>query len=127
MSNDELNEIEQALRQAWSGSEPTAGPYGDVLRQKIVRMFERKIKAIRWTTGLFLAIAIAAMVAAAAFLHFATSTEMMIWCALLFIVAFDSTILIKLWYWVITSKMSVLRELKQLELQLAAQRPEEEQ
>ena len=127
MNDNELNELEQAVQQTLSRVEPAVGSQHEARRKESVRMFEGKVRSVRWLTGLFLAVDIAAMVAAAVFLQFATSTQMMIWCAILFIVAFESTILIKLWYWIMTSKISVLRELKQLELRLAGQRPEEKQ
>jgi len=31
----------------------------------------------------------------------------------------DSTVLIKLWYWIMNNKLNVLKELKQLQLQIA--------
>ena len=37
------------------------------------------------------------------------------------LVGFNSTILIKLWYWTMYTKFEVLKELKQLELQIAEQ------
>ena len=89
-------------------------------------MFENKVKTVRWLTALFLVINIAAMVAAAVCLQFATDTRMMFWCAIMFIVAFEGTVLIKLWYWVMTSKISVLTELKHLEMLLTRQRQEDE-
>jgi len=33
--------------------------------------------------------------------------------------ATDSTVLIKLWYWIMNNKLNVLKELKQLQLQIA--------
>jgi hypothetical protein len=127
VNDSELDELEQAVQQTLSQLEPTVSSAYEAHRKESVQMFERKIRTIRWLTALFLVMDVAAMVAAATFLQFATSTQMMIWCAILFMVAFESTILIKLWYWVMTSKLSVLRELKQLELRLAAQQPEGKQ
>jgi uncharacterized protein (DUF58 family) len=127
VNDTEPDDLEQAVQQTLSRVEPTGGSDYDARRKESVQMFEKKIRTVRWLTGFFLAIDIAAGVAAAVFLQYATSTQMMIWSAIMFMVAFESTILIKLWYWVMTSKLSVLRELKQLELQLAGQRKEEKQ
>jgi hypothetical protein len=76
---------------------------------------------------LVLVVDIAAMIAAAVFLQYATSTRMMIWSEIMFMVAFEGTILIKLWYWVASGRISTLKELKQLELLLAAQHRETRQ
>jgi hypothetical protein len=35
------------------------------------------------------------------------------------LVGFNSTILMKLWYWIAHTKLSILQELKQLQLQIA--------
>jgi uncharacterized protein DUF6768 len=42
--------------------------------------------------------------------------------AVLFLVMFESSVLIKLWYWVVNSKLGILREVKLLRMDLAAQR-----
>jgi hypothetical protein len=40
----------------------------------------------------------------------------------IFILAFETTVLIKLWYWVVNTKLGVLREVKLLRMDLAAQK-----
>ena len=42
------------------------------------------------------------------------------------LVAFETTILVKLWYWIVNSKLSALRELKLLRLDLALQKGSQE-
>ncbi|HOW63902.1 MAG TPA: hypothetical protein P5186_00745 [Candidatus Paceibacterota bacterium] len=42
--------------------------------------------------------------------------------SVLFILAFETTVLMKLWYWVVNTKLAVLREIKLLRLDLALQR-----
>lgn len=41
--------------------------------------------------------------------------------SVIFILAFETTVLIKLWYWVVNTKLGVLREVKLLRMDLAAQ------
>jgi len=46
-------------------------------------------------------------------------TKGIILWAIFFIIGFNSSILIKLWYWVVDAKLNVLKETKQLQLQIA--------
>ena len=39
--------------------------------------------------------------------------------SVLFILAFETTVLIKLWYWVVNTKLAVVREVKLLRMDLA--------
>jgi hypothetical protein len=121
VSENDLDELETAVQQSLSQIEPMDDSQADANRRESIQMFEKQVTKARWITGLFLAIEIAAMVAAAVFLQYATSTQMMIWCVIMFLVAFEGTILIKLWYWVISSKIRVLKEIKELEILLAGQ------
>lgn len=41
---------------------------------------------------------------------------------MIFILAFETTVLIKLWYWMVNTKLGILREVKLLRLDLAAQK-----
>jgi hypothetical protein len=54
-------------------------------------------------------------------LRFASDTKGMLCWVLFFMIGFNSTILIKLWYWVVSSKYKIIEELKQLQLQIADQ------
>jgi hypothetical protein len=49
-----------------------------------------------------------------------TDTKSLIGYGILLLVAYESTVLIKLWFWVANSKLSVLKEIKQMRLDLAA-------
>jgi hypothetical protein len=42
---------------------------------------------------------------------------MLCW-VIFFMIGFNSTILMKLWYWVADTKLNVLKEMKQLQLQV---------
>jgi len=55
---------------------------------------------------------------------FFRSTDVQSWIlyAVVFLVMFESTVLVKLWYWVVNSKLGILREVKLLRLDLAAQK-----
>ena len=44
-----------------------------------------------------------------------------------FMIGFNSTILMKLWYWVVDTKINVLKEMKQLQLQITELKGKEQQ
>lgn len=122
-----MDEFERQIEKTLNQLKPADASKHRDCREESVKMFENRIKKIRRLTFLFLVVDIAAMVAAAVFLQLATSTRMMIWCAIMFMVSFEGTVLIKLWYYVVSSRISVLRELKHLEMLLAGQLREKEQ
>lgn len=121
-----MDELEKAIEKSLNQTEPSDSSKDQICREESVHMFEKRVRKARVITWSFLAIEIAAMIAAAVFLQYATSTRMMIWCAIMFLVAFEGTILVKLWYWVVSSKISLLTELKQLEMLITAQHREDE-
>ena len=59
-------------------------------------------------------------------LRTAANTVGMLSWVLFFMIGFNSTILMKLWYWVIDTKLSVLKEMKQLQLQIAEKTSKEQ-
>jgi len=122
-----MDDVERALQTALSRTRPSEESVEQAKREESVGTFERKVRMIRWVTWFFLVVDILAMGAAAVFLQYASDARMMIWCAILFVVAFEGTILIKLWYWIVTSKISVLKELKRLEMLLVHERRENKQ
>jgi hypothetical protein len=49
----------------------------------------------------------------------ASNTKSMLLWLIFFMIGFNSTILMKLWYWVVNSKLNILKEMKQLQLQIS--------
>lgn len=56
--------------------------------------------------------------------NFLTADDVRSWIlwGVVFILAFETSVLIKLWYWVVNTKLAVLREIKWLRMDLALQR-----
>lgn len=89
------------------------------IEQMIVQKYETdmfKVKVVFW---IFLALSLGMMVVGYIYFRSAVDTRGMLNWVLLFMIGFNSTILIKLWYWVCDTKLNVLKEIKQLELQIA--------
>jgi hypothetical protein len=94
----------------------------EMLRKETVQMWRdmnlRRAKIIFW---IYFLLSIGMMIGGYIGLRFATDTRGMLSWVIFFMIGFDSTILMKLWYWVVSSKLKVLEEIKQLQLQIAEQ------
>jgi hypothetical protein len=92
----------------------------ETLRKEIVQMWADKnlvrAKLVFW---IFFLLSVGIMIAGYHGLRSAADTRGIILWAIFLMIGFNSTILMKLWYWVVDSKLNVLKELKQLELQIA--------
>lgn len=75
-----------------------------------------KVKVVFW---IFFVLSLGMMAGGYIGLRFAGDTRGMLNWVLLFMIGFNSTILMKLWYWVVDTKLNVLKEMKQLQLQVA--------
>ncbi len=92
---------------------------GEALRKEMVQMLYdtnlRKAKIVFW---IYFLASIGMMIGGYIGLRFATDTKGMLCWVLFFMIGFNSTILMKLWYWAVDNKLSVLKEIKQLQLQV---------
>jgi hypothetical protein len=90
------------------------------LRKEIVQMWYdknlRRAKLVFWICFL---LCLGMMAAGYIGLRSATDTRGMFLWMIFFIIGFNSTILMKLWYWVVDTKLNVLKEIKELQLQIA--------
>lgn len=114
-----MNNLEQDLKKALASNGDFDTQKSETLRKEIVQMWfdknMRKTKIIFW---IFYLCSIGMMIAGYIGLRTAASTVGMLSWVLFFMIGFNSTILMKLWYWVIDTKLSVLKEMKQLQLQI---------
>ncbi len=92
------------------------------LRVQARDAFEAKYRlAARLSWGYLLGCVLAGWWCVHMFLADADVRSWILW-GVLFIAAFETTVLMKLWYWVVNSKLATLRELKLLRMDLALQR-----
>lgn len=93
------------------------------LRKEMSQMFLHKFKLdmfkVKVVFWIFMLLSIAIMVGGYIGLRSAADTRGMLSGVLFFMIGFNSTILMKLWYWVVDTKLNVLKEIKQLQLQVA--------
>ena len=117
-----MDEFEKTIRTTLSDTDKFDAAKAETLRKETVQMFEDKLKKVYRYAWLCLIICVAAGgVAGACFGVSASlgSTWGMIASAVIFLGAGQSMVTIKLWYWIMNNKIGVLKEIKQLQLQIA--------
>jgi len=115
------NELKKVLKREL-GFDPSKGEYK---RKEIAQMkglFERfvtNVKRARLVFWIFLVLGLIIMFVGLTFLFKLENPNERLVALFMALVGFNSTILIKLWYWTMNTKFDVLKELKQLQLQIA--------
>lgn len=98
----------------------------ETLRKETVQMLYnknlRRTKLIFW---IYFLASIGMMIGGYIGLRSAADTRGMLSWVIFFMIGFNSTILMKLWYWVADTKLNILKEMKQLQLQITGQTGEE--
>jgi len=114
-----MDDFERQLKQVLRGDERFDTKRSDALRKDVARMYDDKLKTYKWITWGFLAFAVLEMLVIAGIFAAVGDLKLLIALAVFFLVAYESTVLMKLWYWTMNVKMSALKELKGLQLQIA--------
>lgn len=92
----------------------------ETLRKEIVQMWcDKNLLRAKLVLWIFLLLSIGMMVGGYIGLRSAGNTRGMILWAIFLMIGFNSTVLMKLWYWVVDAKLNILKETKQLQLQIA--------
>lgn len=118
-----MNDIEKELRKILKANgvfdiDKTESRRKEI-EQMILHKYELdmfKVKVVFW---IFFVLCLGMMVGGYIGLRSAGNTKSMLSWVIFFMIGFNSTILMKLWYWVVDTKLKVLKEMKQLQLQVA--------
>jgi len=114
-----MNDFDKEIGNALRKGNHFDSKRGEKLRKEIIQMFDEKLKKVERITWMWIVgTVIVAMMAGSGF-SIARDTQGLILFAGLFFIAILTQVLIKLWYWIMNCKLSVLKEIKQLELQVA--------
>lgn len=114
-----MEPFEIELKNALTRTDPLPAAQLAALNDRIVQTFTRKQQAFRRLTLAYLA---AMTVAILALLALYMSTSDLKQCLLLgigILIAFEGTVLMKLWFWIMHSKITTMREIKMLQLAVA--------
>jgi len=111
-----MSERDDSLREALSDNGAFDPGKAKESREKVVSTFEAKMRKVERYLWVYLCLFCwLAVFALFQFLH-ATTTKDLLLNGLLFLIFIESTILMKLWYWIMNNKIAVLKEIKQLRL-----------
>ena len=110
------NNLSQAL--AENGSFDAAKAAG--LKQLAMKSFDSALKKVLWQLFAYLLLWVVVGLFAYHMLQARTDTKSLIIYGIVLLVAYESTVLMKLWFWIVNAKLSVLKELKLMRLQMPA-------
>ena len=114
-----MNEFEKTIRETLSETDKFDAASAETLRKEIIQMYEEKLKKYRWLTWACLIVFAIISIAAIEVLIFASSPKILIISAVVLLGVGQLEVLMKLWYWIMNNKLNVLKEIKQLQLQIA--------
>jgi hypothetical protein len=92
----------------------------ETLRKEIVQMWcDKNLLRAKLVFWIFFLLSIGIMVGGYIGLSTAANTRGMLSWVIFFMIGFNSTILMKLWYWVVHTRINLQKDLKQIQLQIA--------
>ena len=114
-----MDDFEKKIGDALTGEN-----HYDSLREKnfkkeTMKMYDSKLKKVERITFINLYICIAVALIAFHGFSVSSSTKELLIYSVLFIIAIEIQVLIKLWYWIMNSKLIVLKEIKNLQMQIS--------
>lgn len=112
-----MDEFEKKLTNSLSADGFNAEK-SDVVTREIGKMYDKKMKKLKIECWLRLAAAVAITVYGALGIKYNTGWYVT-WALFTAIVGFNSVVAIILWYWQVHARLTVLKEIKQLQLQIA--------
>lgn len=90
----------------------------DILKGQAVAALNTRLRKTAWGTTLYLMACVAVFLYGWHGFQGAETTRDFVGAAILMLIAYESTVLIKLWYWVVNNKLTVLKEVKLLRMAL---------
>lgn len=94
----------------------------DRLRSQAIGTFRTKKRKLLRIAGTYLVVLIFLSWVCLRLFNRSTDVQSWVFYAVLFLALYESTVLIKLWYWVVNTKLDILREIKTLRMDIAVQR-----
>lgn len=92
----------------------------ETLRKELIQMWcDKNLQRTKLVYWIFFLLSLGMMGGGYIGLRSAGNTRGMILWAIFLMIGFNSTILMKLWYWVVDAKLNIQKEVKQLQLQIA--------
>lgn len=113
-----MDKLEKDIRTTLSDNEKFDTAKAETLRKETTQMFDEKLKKYRWLTWACLIVFTVITISAIQMMVFASNTKVLIVCGIVILGVGQLEVLMKLWYWIMNNKLNVLKEIKQLQLQI---------
>ena len=117
--SDIEKELKKALRENGRFDADKNAARRKEIEQMIFQKYETDVFKVKVVFWIFFVLSLGMMAGGYIGLRSANDTKAMLCWVIFFMIGFNSTILIKLWYWVVDTKLNVLKEMKQLQLQVS--------
>lgn len=117
--SDIEKELKKALRKNGRFDADKNAARRKEIEQMIFQKYETDVFKVKVVFWIFFVLSLGMMAGGYIGLRSANDTKAMLCWVIFFMIGFNSTILIKLWYWVADTKLNVLKEMKQLQLQVS--------
>jgi hypothetical protein len=115
------DKFEFELKQTLSGSVPLTESRMEEMRNELARAFEAKKRKVKlWFWGYMVLVVLVGLYCYARFEQTENLKTALLW-AIGVLVMYESTVLMKLWYWIVHTRLSLVEEMKQIQIQLAEQ------
>jgi hypothetical protein len=115
-----MDDFEKELKKVLEKNGVFDATKSETLRKEIIQMWcDKNLLRAKLVAWIFLLLSMGMMFFGYIGLRSAGNTRGMILWAIFFMIGFNSTILMKLWYWVVDAKLNIQKEVKQLQLQIA--------
>ena len=115
----EMDKFDETLKKTLESQGQLDPEKSSAMQQEVVQFLDKKLRKAKRDTLFFLFLGIAIMNAALfAFLR-SSSTKSLVLYAMFFIIFYEAMVMMRLWYTTINTKISMLKEMKQLQLQIA--------
>jgi hypothetical protein len=117
--SDIEKELKKALRENGRFDADKNAARRKEIEQMIFQKYQTDVFKVKVVFWIFFVLSLGMMAGGYIGLRSANDTKAMLCWVIFFMIGFNSTILMKLWYWVVDTKLNVLKEMKQLQLQVS--------
>ncbi len=114
-----MSEFDRELSEALRSNGRLEPERAETLRKEAVRMFDRKLTVVKYVTWGFIVFFAVVLLLGTRQLWVSKTPKAMFFGLVAVVLGGQGQVLIKLWYWTVNTKLNLLKELKQLQLQVA--------
>jgi len=115
-----MDEFEKTIQSTLSDSHEFDAQKAQTLRKETIQMYDKNLKKYkRWTWACLIAFAIIGVAIIQIMVVWGSNLKVLIISGIVLLGVGQLEVLMKLWYWIMNNKLNVLKEIKQLQLQIA--------